>query len=124
HIGLSKGLAATVVSIRQNIQANLIPQALPAGQIGFQVETLGQAYPAIERDPAHNFGIDIMALLSPHLPDPRIRLLPVRAYIFYEAPGHLPHGTGDLLTDRPVVLTCQGKIDTVEYFPKDVKLPL
>ena len=56
------------------LAADLVPD--PIGELGPALAVLEQPAGAIDRDPAHQLAVDVLARRAPHLPRPLVRRLP------------------------------------------------
>src|SRR6266496_3550284 len=87
-----------IVSMRQNIRTNLITYMSPPGQIGFQVKLSSRPNTTVQRNPAHYFRINEMALILSYFPDPAICLLPMRTNMLHQQTHHCPQWPFKLFT--------------------------
>src|SRR5258706_5985823 len=110
--------------MRQNIRSDLVPNLPPSRQIGFQVELFCCPYSAIKRNPAHDFGIDKMPQASAHLPDTTIGFMPMGAYMFHQHTHHCPQWPFQLFPVALKAALTPEKVNTIEYFTKNVQLLL
>src|SRR5207247_8649585 len=94
----------------------------PPGKIGLQVQLLGRSNATIERNPAHDFGIQEMAWAAAHLPNTAIRLLPVVTHMLDQHTHHLPHRAIQFLTTTLKTPLTPVEMDTIEHFSEYIQL--
>src|SRR5260221_2220659 len=106
----------------QDISSNLVAHAAPAEKIGLQVQLLGRANAAVERNPAHDLGVHEVTWVAAYLPDATVRFLPVRAHMLDQRAHHLPHGTIQRLTVPLKASLAPEAMHVIEHFSENIQL--
>src|SRR6266478_934575 len=115
---LREGMALAVPAARHHLFVDTIALLYPSLAVCWKCAFVRQPHAAIQRHPVHYLRINEMLLAIPHLPNSRVRRLPVLADPIESAANSHP----EVVVDRTDVLVVE--VQRVENFSIDVVLIL
>src|SRR5260370_42239428 len=115
---LRERMALAVPATRHYLLVDTISFLYPSFAVSWKCAFVGQPHAAIQRHPVHYLRINEMLLAIPHLPNSRVRRLPVLADPI--EPGADSHP--EIVVDRTDVLVVE--VQRIENFAVDVVLIL